>query len=94
MTREHAKELLPIITAFANGEDIEFKVSADQWNPLGSYNFEGKPKYYRIKPKPRVAFINEYPSGEFSTWPTREIADTNATVERIACHRVELPPIP
>lgn len=94
MTRENAKKFLPIITAFANGEKVQIDSYGIGWHDIDSSDFTDSPESYRIAPKPRIVFINEYPSGEFSTWPTREIADTNATVERIACHRVELPPLP
>ena len=52
MTREEAKELLPIIKAFAEGKTIECKNLFGSWTeakcPSWSNNFE-----YRIKPKPK-----------------------------------------
>ena len=50
MNRERAKELLPIIIAFANGEDIEF-LSCGEW--LSVTGPEWNKVEYRIKPKPR-----------------------------------------
>ena len=52
MTREEAKQLLPIITAFANGEEIEFLVSDNKWSRVSSSPlFSLDPQDYRIKPK-------------------------------------------
>ena len=54
MTREEAKELLPIIRAFAEGKTIEIYSNAE-WQDLiiGSIKFDCKPSCYRIKPEPR-----------------------------------------
>ena len=70
MNRERAKELLPIIEAFANGEAIEFRLSdleagADgplEWlvmpeNKLMTLTFPCNDYEYRIKPKPREWFL-------------------------------------
>lgn len=61
MNREHAKALLPIIQAFAEGKQIEVHVGTG-WIPLTYYNpsFESPPELYRIKREPRVLYINEY----------------------------------
>ena len=52
MTREEAKELLPIIQAFAEGKTIECKNLFGSWTeakcPSWANNLE-----YRIKPEPR-----------------------------------------
>ena len=52
MTREEAKELLPIIQAFADGKTIQFKY-LDKWEDVVSEtDFENYPlTKYRIKPK-------------------------------------------
>ena len=54
MTREEAKELLPIIQAFAEGKTIEI-YNNTEWQDLiiGSIKFDCKPSCYRIKPEPR-----------------------------------------
>jgi hypothetical protein len=54
MTREAAKELLPIITAFAEGKEIEGMVSPGYWGTLVSVDiaFDSLPDHYRIKPEP------------------------------------------
>ena len=54
MTREEAKELLPIIRAFAEGKAIEI-YNNTQWQDLiiESIKFDCKPSCYRIKPEPK-----------------------------------------
>jgi len=59
MNRERAKQLLPIIEAFANGEDIQARSSgvASTWKDV-----IGNPEWldsceYRIEPKPREWYI-------------------------------------
>lgn len=49
MTREEAKELLPIIQAFAEGKTIEFKNCCGNWNNCGNVLIPGFPKDFRIK---------------------------------------------
>ncbi len=50
MNRERAKELLPIIEAFANGEMIEFQMSDGTWETAITPTLEDSVAY-RIKPK-------------------------------------------
>ena len=54
MTREEAKELLPIIQAFAEGKTIEIYDNRE-WQDLiiKSIKFDCKPSCYRIKPEPK-----------------------------------------
>ena len=52
MTRDKIKELLPIITAFAEGKTIEVKNSKNEWNEIDDPHFDVNPKAYRIKPEP------------------------------------------
>jgi hypothetical protein len=50
MKRERAKELLPIIRAYAEGKTIQHKV-VDEWVDLSDPNFAGFDlKLYRVKP--------------------------------------------
>lgn len=54
MTREQAKELLPIIQAFAEGEIIQYRNYYDEWmdiKEIEEVNFISSPSNYRIKPK-------------------------------------------
>lgn len=54
MTREHAKELLPIIQAFAEGKTIQYRNAECEWEniPIGvNLSFADAPSEYRIKPE-------------------------------------------
>ena len=56
MTREEAKELLPIIQAFAEGKKIQYRTCPDKWVDIEEnerVNFTSPPSDYRIKPKPK-----------------------------------------
>ena len=51
MTREKAKELLPIIKAYSEGKDIEFLNKKGEWKLLTEPYFDCEPSRYRIKPE-------------------------------------------
>ena len=51
MDRQQAKELLPIIQAFAEGRAIELKDSYGKWVESDLLAFDLSPKNYRIKPE-------------------------------------------
>ena len=56
MTREQAKELLPIIQAFAEGKQIQDKIEEmTDWVDTDEINleYEGKKIKHRIKPQPK-----------------------------------------
>ena len=52
MTREEAKELLPIIQAYAEGRTIQF-LDGGKWHDLSESDFYKSPERYRIKPEPK-----------------------------------------
>lgn len=55
MTREYAKELLPIIQAYAEGKTIQYKNSEGEWKDVAfeeNLSFIDAPSKYRIKPEP------------------------------------------
>ena len=55
MTREEAKNLLPIIQAFAEGKDIQIRnITDDGWDDINDdrMSFCAKAEAYRIKPEP------------------------------------------
>lgn len=59
MDRARAKELLPVIEAFANGEDVQVQRGDRTWSTFGEI---GEPEFldgveYRIKPKPREFWL-------------------------------------
>lgn len=52
MNRDQAKQLLPIIQAFAEGKETQFYSEvSEQWEPLHKPNFSEHPSRYRIKPE-------------------------------------------
>ena len=63
MNRERAKELLPIIQAFAEGKEIQFRLDEiikSTWSDLHeetAFTFPADDYEYRIKPKPREFWI-------------------------------------
>ena len=52
MTREEAKEILPIIQAFAEGKTIEYRESGGAWKVAHTPTWSSC-LFYRIKPEPR-----------------------------------------
>ena len=52
MTRKEAKELLPIIQAWAEGKNIQF-LSDGEWHDINQADFTCYPDKYRIKPEYR-----------------------------------------
>lgn len=54
MTPQHVKELLPIITAFAEGKTIQHCVRGGTWKEFTDFDFADSPGYYRIKPEPKL----------------------------------------
>ena len=53
MNRQQAKELLPIIQAFADGKTIETLDCRGIWVAMEEHYFGKLPKCYRIKPEPK-----------------------------------------
>ena len=56
MTREQAKELLPIIQAFAEGKKIQYRNHSDEWIDIKEnegLSFICHPSDYRIKSEPK-----------------------------------------
>lgn len=54
MTREQAKNMLPIIQAFAEGKTIQYRNAECEWEdiPIGvNLSFADTPSEYRIKPE-------------------------------------------
>ena len=54
MTREKAKELLPIIKAYSEGKEIEYFVNTKgEWDLITDPIFDDEPSKYRIKTEPK-----------------------------------------
>lgn len=52
MTREEAKELLPIVQAYAEGRTIQL-LDGGKWLDVYETDFHESPVKYRIKPEPK-----------------------------------------
>ena len=53
MTREEAKELLPIIQAWAEGKSIQYQTDSGSWSDITKDLYPcNHPSLYRIKPEP------------------------------------------
>ncbi len=76
MDRKQAKELLPIIQAFADGRTIQAHIYGE-WRKVTTPSFCLDIKY-RVKPEPpepRVLYVNEYDGTlAWTTWLTKEKA--------------------
>lgn len=77
MTPQQAKKLLPIITAFANGESIEYRytVGDSTWIPKRNFVFDPYYYEYRIKPKETILYsrvLQETLGSFFFGRPSRE----------------------
>ena len=57
MNRERAKELLPIIEAFAEGKEIEMQGNSIGWEDGGEQLSFDTELEYRIKPQPREFWV-------------------------------------
>ena len=57
MTREEAKELLPIIQAYAEGKTIQI-LDGDKWKDVYTTDFYGSSNKYRIKPELKYRSFN------------------------------------
>lgn len=87
MNRERAKELLPIIEAFANGEDIQGRRSGAAWiDTNDDPQFQTSFFEWRIKPSPRQFWVNIYPSGVgFDCFATEQEANLKPGTDRSEC---------
>ena len=57
MTREEAKEMLPIIQAWADGKTVDWYDPAIGWRASGfTLDFDKNPKYFRIKSEPESKY--------------------------------------
>ena len=74
MNRARAKELLPIIQAFAEGKEIQFN-SVNGWVAHTSPSFDSQsPDKFRIKPEPEVIYITKAMSGGIYAFKKQEDA--------------------
>ena len=86
MNREQAKALLPIITAFAEGKEIQYRpkrsanIPTPIWMAVDHASFDKDPSCYRIKPEPMECWVNVYEDGSFGrAWATKEEASISSS---------------
>lgn len=64
MTKSQAKELWPIIKAWSEGGQLQYRTDDNlMWNDIDYSSFSSGPVYYRIKPTPRPWKPEEVPIG-------------------------------
>lgn len=77
MNKTDAAKLWPIIQAFGEGKTIQFKSPTyDRWEDIHTsmtVGFGYAPEHYRIKPEPRVVYINKWSKKRYGH-PTEEDA--------------------
>lgn len=96
MNRERAKELLPIITAFANGETVEYRLNPkNTWSGQAhnSYSFDCDGDY-RIKPKEYWVNVFKRNDGSFwagiATYGSKEEAERNGKTNAIYVRTINI----
>jgi hypothetical protein len=92
MTRDTAKDFLPLVQALSEGKVIQWFNQEDSgWEDLEFTDFVEAPDRYRVKPERREVWVNEYPDGIYNgnlgPHKTRCEADAVCGKNRIAVIR-------
>ncbi len=90
MNRERAAELLPIIKAFAEGEDIQFIREGEKWTDINlDKNAPTFQDYfeYRVKPKPLELWVSIWPERSYTVSET--LSGAPADIKTIHMREVE-----
>lgn len=89
MDREKAKALLPIITAYANGETIQID-TAEGWEDTSTELYFTAPvEVYRIKPKPRTFYGVMYGTADHvKVYPSQYLRDNSWIEDFSETHNV------
>lgn len=67
MTRKQAKAVLPVITAFASGKEVQYRDDRDpKWRESDSLSFDSAVHEYRIKPVQQEFWIVASRNGRLS----------------------------
>ena len=74
MNREEAKALLPIITAFADGKDVQIR-RGDSWVSDEIFAFVCTSDFYRIKPETMECWVAVDRDGERFIFNTKGEAE-------------------
>ena len=66
-TKDEIRERIKVMQAWVDGEDVELHIFHDDtWVPFTGSDFDWVECDYRIKPKPKEIFVNEYVDGVYS----------------------------
>lgn len=64
MTKQNASEYLPLMTALAEGKQLQFRLHANApWKDCTDPSFNRPAFCYRVKPEPRKVYAVCYPDG-------------------------------
>jgi hypothetical protein len=88
MNKDNAKDFLPLVQALVEGKTLQHDVGDGKWYDCDPCYFNLSPEQYRIKPEPRVVWLNEYACGDFTTsniHTSETTANTAATSNRVRC---------
>lgn len=72
LTKENAENVIPLLQAVADGKKLQI-CSNGVWRDLDYADFDAGLDKYRIKPEPRVVYVNEY-SGALFAYASEEEA--------------------
>lgn len=85
MTRERAKELLPVLQAWAEGKEVQVTLAGtEEWNnygqpsPLIDPNFENPKWKWRVKPEAREWWVAFYSLGRRDWYKTEQDCKADA----------------
>ena len=87
------RALLPLMDAYARGEELEVLDYKGDWIPLVDPRWGGAPEEYRIKPAPRTFYGILYNDGSVVAFPTeskREKALRGASEEYTKIELIEV----
>lgn len=82
MNPDQVKQLLPMLTAFAEGKDLQFRVNGGNWYPCGQspdLEADGTGIEYRIKPEPVVVKYRRFLAKHVDTYRVYTAADDQLT---------------
>lgn len=71
MNKDNAKDYLPLVQALAEGKTIQMDAE-DEWFDNPNPDFTLPVECYRVKPEPRVFYVNEYENGFGSLHDSKE----------------------
>lgn len=75
MNRQECKALLPVMQAFAEGKEVEWRWrDGEPWRPTTSPGWN-RDQQYRIKPEPMVVWVSVYEDGSVGVAYTKQAGD-------------------